>query len=179
MAENLRKEKEIKDFEANKLKELWEQDIKNDLLQKEKKNELNKQVYMEIEEFNKKELDERKRKALEEKNRDRELIDTIIKREKNLDDIDRKEKERKKLEFSENKKYLDYILSKKKEASMIFDKIAQEEQDKQFLKVQANWIKEENERIELLKKVYKNREEAVRLKSILIYIFIYIFIKFI
>jgi hypothetical protein len=171
MAENMRKEKEIKDFEANKLKELWEQDIKNDLILKEKKNELNKQVYMEIEEFNKKELEERKRKALEEKNRDKELIEIIMKREKNLDDIDKKEKERKKLEFSENKKYLDYILSKKKEASIIFDKISQEEQDKQFQKVQANWIKEENERIELLKKVYNNREEAVRLKSKLIKIF--------
>lgn len=48
---------------------------------------------------------------------------------------------------------------------MIYDKIAQEEQDKQFQKIQAIWIKEENERIELLKKVYKNREEAIKLKS--------------
>jgi len=52
---------------------------------------------------------------------------------------------------------------------MIYDKIAQEEQDKQFLKIQAIWIKEENERIELLKKVYKNREEAIMLKSKTIY----------
>lgn len=68
--------------------------------------------------------------------------------------------------MTENKKYLDFILSKKKEAGMIYDKIAQEEQDKQFQKIQAIWIKEENERIELLKKVYKNREEAIRHKSI-------------
>ena len=48
---------------------------------------------------------------------------------------------------------------------MIFDKIAQEEAEKQFQKVQAIWIKEEAERIELLKQVYKEREEAVSLKS--------------
>jgi hypothetical protein len=54
---------------------------------------------------------------------------------------------------------------------MIYDKIAQEEQDKQFQKIQAVWIKEENDRIELLKKVYKNREEAIKLKSKKIYIF--------
>lgn len=48
---------------------------------------------------------------------------------------------------------------------MVFDKIAQEEAEKQFQKVQASWLKEEAQRIELLKKVYKEREEAVNLKS--------------
>ena len=90
--ENAKKEKEFKEFEENKLKELWEQELKNDKIQKEKKNEIIKQVYMDIEEFNKKELEERKRRNLEEKNKDRELIDTILKREKNLDEIDKKEK---------------------------------------------------------------------------------------
>jgi len=68
-------------------------------------------MYIEIEEFNKKELEERKRKALEEKNRDRELIDAILKREKHLDEIDKKEK----VKFNYNlfKKY-DNFLGKKK-----------------------------------------------------------------
>lgn len=73
--------------------------------------------------------------------------------------------DKKKLEFSQNKKYLDYVLGKKKEAEMVFDKIAQEEAEKQFQKVQAVWLKEEAERIELLKQVYKEREEAVNRKS--------------
>ena len=51
------------------------------------------------------------------------------------------------MEFTENKKYLDFILSKKKEADLIYDKIAQVESDKQFEKIQAVWIREENERI--------------------------------
>jgi hypothetical protein len=92
MAENLRKEKELNDFEANRLKEEWAQDIRNEKIEKERKNELNKQLYIDIEEFNKKELEEKKRKDLEEKNRDRELIDAILKKEKNLDDLDKKEK---------------------------------------------------------------------------------------
>ena len=69
------------------------------------------------------------------------------------------------MEFTENKKYLDFILSKKKEADLIYDKIAQVESDKQFEKIQAVWIREENERIALLRKVYANRETAVKLLS--------------
>lgn len=60
---------------------------------------------------------------------------------------------------------MDFVLSKKKEAELVFDKIAQEEAEKQFQKVQSIWMKEEAERIELLKQVYKEREEAVNHKS--------------
>lgn len=56
-------------------------------------------------------------------------------------------------------------MSKKKEAELMIDKIAQSEADKQWFKIQNVWIKEEAERIELLKKVYKEREEAVYYKS--------------
>ena len=92
LADQIQKEKELNEFEANKLKDLWEQDIKNDKIEKERKSDLNKQVYIGIEEFNRKELEERKRKALEDKNRDKELIETILQREKHLDDIDKREK---------------------------------------------------------------------------------------
>lgn len=62
---------------------------------------------------------------------------------------------------------MDFVLSKKKEAEIVYDKIAQQEADKQFQKLQSTWLKEESERIELLKKVYKEREEAINYKSIL------------
>jgi hypothetical protein len=44
-------------------------------------------------------------------------------KEKALDDIDRKEKDRKKLEFSQNKKYLEYIMNQKQEAVSINAKL--------------------------------------------------------
>ncbi len=75
------------------------------------------------------------------------------------------------MEFTQNKKYLDFVLSKKKEAELVYDKIAQEEAEKQFQKVQSIWMKEEAERIELLKQVYKEREEAVMHKSIFLLIY--------
>lgn len=39
-----------------------------------------------------------------------------MEKEKALDEIDRKEKDRKKLEFYQNKKYLEYIMNQKQEA---------------------------------------------------------------
>ena len=47
---------------------------------------------------------------------DKILVNAILEKENALDDIDRKEKERKKLEFVQNKKYLEYIMNQKQEA---------------------------------------------------------------
>jgi len=77
----------------------------------------------------------------------------------------KRKKKRKKLEFAQNKKYLEYIMNQKKEAEAWMDKLAQIEADKQFNKDQEQWMKEEGARIELLKKVYKEREEAIKLKK--------------
>ena len=45
------------------------------------------------------------------------------------------------------------------------DKIAQEEADKAYRKEMEEWQKEENKRIQLLKDVYKGREEALKYKK--------------
>ena len=56
---------------------------------------MNIQVYKDIEFFNKKEDEDRKQKLNFEKMKDKELIDSIVAKEKALDLIDKKEKERK------------------------------------------------------------------------------------
>ena len=53
-------------------------------------------------------------------------------------------------------------MNQKKEAEIWMDKIAQEEQNRKYQKEQEEWIKEDQKRIELLKDVYKGREEALR-----------------
>ena len=45
------------------------------------------------------------------------------------------------------------------------DKIAQEEADKEYRKEMEEWKKEEDKRIQLLKDVYKGREDALRYKK--------------
>ena len=68
-------------------------------------------------------------------------------------------------EFEQNKKYLEYVMNQKKEAEIWMDKIAQEEADKEYKKEQEEWFKEDQKRIQLLKDVYKEREEALKLQK--------------
>ena len=153
---------EIKDLERQRLKEQWRRDEVKEKENEEQRKLINKQVYIDIEKFNQKEDEERKKKIEFEKKKDKELIESILAREKALDLIDKKEKEKKVKEFEQNKKYLEYVMNQKKEAEIWMDRIAQEEADRAYKKEQEEWIREDAKRIELLKDVYKGREEALK-----------------
>lgn len=56
-------------------------------------------------------------------------------------------------------------MQKKRADLAAFDKLAQIEAEKQWHKTQEVWMKEEQARIDLLRSVYKEREEAVKFKS--------------
>ena len=152
---------EIDQLEKKKLKEQWTRDELKEKENEEQRRLMNQKVYLEIDKFNKKEEDQRKKAAEIEKRKDKELIESIVAREKALDLIDKKEKERKIKEFKQNKKYLEFIMSKKKEAEIWMDKIAQAEADREYKKEQEKWKQEDQKRIELLKDVYKGREQAL------------------
>ena len=144
------KDKEFKELENSKLREQWEKDLENEKKEKEVIKDGNLKVYKEIDTFNKKEQIDKMVKTEYEKKKDKELISSIIEKEQALDEIDKKEKEKKKLEFSQNKKYLEYVMNQKKEAVFLIllqeawmDKLAQIEADKQFYKNQEQWMKEE------------------------------------
>ena len=144
-------------LEKKRLKEQWARDELKEKENEEQRRLINKQVYLDIEKFNKKEEEERKRVLEFEKKKDKELIESIVAREKALDLIDKKEKEKKIKEFEQNKKYLEYVMNQKKEAEIWMDKIAQEEADREYKKEQEKWMEEDQKRIQLLKDVYKGR----------------------
>ena len=156
---------EIEQREKERLKEQWKRDKEADEQNERNRKEMNIQVYKDIEFFNKKEEEDRKQKLNFEKMKDKELIDSIVAKEQALDLIDKQEKERKNKEFHENKKYLEYVINQKKEAELWMDKIAQEEADKEYQKEMEDWKKQEEKRIQLLKDVYKGREDALRYKK--------------
>ena len=156
---------EINERENQRLKEQWRRDKESDEQNERNRKEMNIQVYKDIEYFNKKEEEERKKKLNFEKMKDKELIDSIVAKEQALDLIDKQEKEKKVKEFYENKKYLEYVINQKKEAELWMDKIAQEEADKEYKKEMEEWKKQEEKRIQLLKDVYKGREDALKYKK--------------
>jgi len=155
-----------------RLKEQWARDAIMEEEEALKKRKANKMVYTDIEEFNRKEELERTRLVDMEKTADKELINSILEKEKALDELDKKEKEKQIKEFHQNKKYLEYIMNQKKEAEIWMDKLAQIEADKQWHRTQEGWMKEEAARIELLKQVYHEREIAVRYRSKNIYTYL-------
>ena len=156
---------EINEREKERLKEQWRRDKEAEDQNERNRREMNIQVYKDIEFFNKKEEEDRRQKLNFEKMKDKELIDSIVAKEKALDLIDKQEKERKVKEFYENKKYLEYVISQKKEAELWMDKIAQEESDKDYQKQMEDWKKQEAKRIQLLRDVYKGREDAIKYKK--------------
>ena len=153
---------EINQLENERLKEQWRRDKESDERNERNRKEMNIQVYKDIEYFNKREEEDRKKKLDIEKMKDKQLIDSIVAKEQALDLIDKQEKERKIKEFYENKKYLEYVINQKKEAELWMDKIAQEEADKEYKKEREEWKKQEDKRIQLLKDVYKGREDALK-----------------
>ena len=156
---------QIKERENERLKDQWRRDQEAEDKNEKDRKAMNVQVYKDIEEFNRKEEEDRKKKINFEKMKDKELIDSIVAKEKALDLIDKKEKEKKIKEFHENKKYLEYVMNQKKEAELWMDKIAQEEADREYKKEMEQWQKDEEKRIKLLKDVYKGREDAMRYKK--------------
>ena len=156
---------EINEREKERLKEQWRRDKEAEDQNERNRREMNIQVYKDIEFFNKKEEEDRRQKLNFEKMKDKELIDSIVAKEKALDLIDKQEKERKVKEFYENKKYLEYVINQKKEAELWMDKIAQEESDKDYQKQMEDWKKQEAKRIQLLRDVYKGREDAIKYKK--------------
>ena len=151
------KEREEEKIKKNKLKDIYDyQQWQRD--QNEKAIKHNQDIDL----LEKKEEEERKRVLEFEKKKDKELIESIVAREKALDLIDKKEKEKKIKEFEQNKKYLEYVMNQKKEAEIWMDKIAQEEADREYKKEQEKWMEEDQKRIQLLKDVYKGREDALK-----------------
>ena len=161
----LQHSKEIRELEKARWKEQWRRDKEAEEQNEKNRKAMNAQVYKDIEEFNRKEEEERKKKLEFEKMKDKELVDSIVAKEKALDLIDKQEKEKKIKEFAENKKYLEYVMNQKKEAEAWMDKLAQEEADRHYKKEMDEWKKEEDKRIQLLKDVYKGREDALRYKK--------------
>lgn len=159
------KQKEFTNLENERIRAQWEKDNIREQEEKIDKIVKNHEVYKNIQEFNKQEEEIRKNKIENEKKKDKDLINAIVNKEKALDAIDRKEKERKKQEFHQNKKYLEFVMNQKKEAEAWMDQIVKDEADKQWRKEQDAWMKRESARIELLKQVYKGREEAIMHKK--------------
>jgi hypothetical protein len=81
----IKHEEEISKLEKQRLKEQWKRDELKEKENEEQRKLINKQVYLDIEKFNKKEEEERKKVIEFEKKKDKELVESIVEKEKALD----------------------------------------------------------------------------------------------
>ena len=88
----LQNQKALMDSEKNRLKEIWNNELINENLKKQKQKFENKIIFEEIEKYNRQDLEAKKALLNLEKNKDREMIQKIIEREHALDEIDKHEK---------------------------------------------------------------------------------------
>ena len=87
-----KQDRDLQEMEKTKLREKWSRDLIEEKQKKTKDREEVLSHFKEIEEFNEKELLEKKALVDLEKQRDKDLINRILEKEKGLDEIDKKEK---------------------------------------------------------------------------------------
>ena len=109
--EALKRAQDLQNLENERMREQWKRDAENEEAHKRERQLQNINVYKEIEEFNNKEEAARQKKIAFEKAADKELVDSIVAKEKALDEIDKAEKLKRMKEFEQNKKYLQYVMN--------------------------------------------------------------------
>merc|ERR1712048_394832 len=92
-------------------------------------------------------------------------LSAALAREQALADIEEQEKQRRRQEVIELQKYYKQTESDKQAYEKLVDEFVQAEAERQYKMREAQWIREEQARINLLKDVYNSREKDVLLKQ--------------
>ena len=101
----------------------------------------------------------------EEKDRDKELLNAALAREKALADIEEAERLKRRSEVIALQKYYKQSQSDKEAYEKLVDEFVQAEAERQYKMREAQWQREEVARINLLKDVYQSREKDILLKQ--------------
>lgn len=133
--------------------------------QEKQKFLLNRERNLELIKHNAAERELRHTQDEAEKYRDKELLDTAMAREKAIADIEDAEKLQRRREVIELQQYYRQSESDKQAYEKLVDEFVQAEAERQYKMREAQWIREEQARINLLKDVYNSREKDILLKQ--------------
>lgn len=107
----------------------------------------------------------REQADLSEKQRDLQLLNSALEREKELERLEYEERMQHRAETIELQKYAQQVTQDKKSYEKMIDGLVSEENAKQWEAREKQWDREDQARINLLKNVYSNREQDVELKK--------------
>ena len=107
----------------------------------------------------------REQAELAEKQRDLQLLNAALEREKALEQLEHDERMRHRQETIELQKYAQQVSSDKKAYEEMIDRYVAEENAKQWDAREKQWDREDQARINLLRNVYASREQDIELKK--------------
>lgn len=154
-------EKAKDEKEKTMLREEWARERENAQLLKNARSVQGKVMAEQILRTNEEQRAEKERVLAAEKLADKEMIDRIIAKEKELLQMEKEMKEQQK---EENRKFLLNFKSRANELSKYekeLDRLIEEERARQEAKKLEEWQRQEEARIKLLRDVYADREQKV------------------
>ena len=107
----------------------------------------------------------REQAELAEKQRDMQLLNAALEREKALEQLEHDERMWHRQETIELQKYAQQVSSDKKAYEEMIDRYVAEENAKQWDAREKQWDREDQARINLLRNVYASREQDIELKK--------------
>jgi len=146
------------------LKEQWAKEIESDKEAERQKFILNRERNLELINHNAAERELRALQTEAEKARDKELLEAALAREKALQDIEEAERAQRRKEVIELQQYYKQSEADKASYEKLVDEFVQQEAERQYKMREAQWQREEQARINLLKDVYQSREKDILLK---------------
>lgn len=147
------------------LKQQWQAEEDKEKRIEQDRNILNRERNLALIEHNQQEKLLREQAELSEKQRDLQLLNAALEREKELERLEHEERMRHRAETIELQKYAQQVSSDKQAYEKMIDKLVAEENAKQWEAREKQWDREDQARINLLKNVYANREQDIELKK--------------
>ena len=151
--------------ERTMLKEQWISEADREKMNEAERHVLMRERNLALIEHNQQEKVLREQADLSEKQRDLQLLNSALEREKELERLEYEERMQHRAETIELQKYAQQVTQDKKSYEKMIDGLVSEENAKQWEAREKQWDREDQARINLLKNVYSNREQDVELKK--------------
>lgn len=161
------KEQDKQNLEAERkmLKEQWEIEADREKKIEQERHVLLRERNLGLIEHNQQEKLLREQAELSEKQRDLQLLNAALEREKALEQLEYEERMKHRAETIELQKYAQQVTQDKQAYEKMIDKLVAEENAKQWEAREKQWDREDQARVNLLKNVYANREQDIELKK--------------
>ena len=151
--------------EREMLKQQWVAEEEREKKAEQQKFLLNRERNLELINHNATEKQLREQAEEQDRIRDKVLLDAALQREKQLQDLEVAEKQARRNEIVELQKHYGNVANEKAEYEKMVDQLVENENIKQWEAREAQWRREDQARVNLMKNVYQNREQAIILNQ--------------